>query len=159
MITTVDVENVIDALIDAVLSPEFLTVLQAQWNDRRAAVPFRMPEYAYEAEVETPDGYPCVEFIAITESKERGESNVVTEISAQWSVNGDNPRLMSRELRRFMQASRKFFEGLHLVPYAGVVIRTGEIDYGPAVLRRNASPEKIDRIQTAAIALFFESFV
>ncbi len=146
---TFDLELGIDAIAD-ILRSEFSAKLQAVYAQQRVQIPFRDLAAVYVDEVETIDAYPCCEIIAANSDFENENSNVfVHELSLQFSVNGDNPQLMAREVKRLVSAGRKLFSGT-LQPYVAGRFRSARSDYGPTSAGRNES-----FIKSAALQVFW----
>jgi hypothetical protein len=153
-----DLEDAIDGLVDVFIGPEFFASLRAVHARKRNPIELRPLEVAYGDEVENPGGYPALELIAIDQEKPGGSESVLLEceISAQFTVNGDNADVMRRELQRFIQATREHCEGMSLLPFAGnSVIETGRADFSPLSGRRDNTAGSGKYLKSASIQVFY----
>lgn len=129
-----DLEIGKDALAALLLGPEFAKCLETEYARQPVKFPIRYPAIGYIDEVRTLDDYPAFELVAgPSEPADINGPGFVHEISLQWTVNGDKPELMSREVMRLIAASRRFFESSKgsLLPYVGGKFWTERADTGP----------------------------
>ena len=152
-----DLEDAIDALCDVFMSPEFHLTLQRVYARKRVPMPLRPVEVVYGEEESAPIGYPCLELVSIASEKRAGEDSVLREheISADWTVNGDQPQMMRREVQRLIQATVEHIEGASLLPYVGgSPMTTGRIDFSPLTGRRDKPAEFL---KSGSVQLFWKS--
>lgn len=155
-------EEAIDTIAEIMLGPKFAQNLIDEHDRRRVKLPLRVPEWIYTEDVETPDGYPCCELIAVSTHDEPDSTvaNLRSEISAEWTVNGDQEQNMGRELKRLIEATRSTFRNISLVPNVGGSIWTGDVDYGPAITARATDKAPVDArfVKSASIQIFWQAF-
>lgn len=122
-----------DVVAEVLLSPEFVSVLKDVHARERRSIAFRDPQYVYTEEIEAPDGYPCCELVAV-DIEDQNDQQLVHRISAQWTVNGDDPQAMGREVKRLIEATRRVFTGG--IALIGGTVYTSRADFGPVVAAR-----------------------
>jgi hypothetical protein len=154
-------EEAVDAIGEIILGAEFAEKLRAEHAKMRRSIPFRLPEWVYTEDIQTPGGYPCCELIALSITDDEGTNGVANlrhEISAQWTVNGDDEQTMGREVKRLIAATRATFRDITLLPYVGGSVSTGDADFGPVVTAR--SPGDTGRwVKSASISIFWRAFL
>jgi hypothetical protein len=156
-------EEFIDVIAEILLSPELARILSLEHERQRVKIPIRLPEVVYTEDVETPDGYPCCEVLAIRVADEANSTaqELQHEISLQWTVNGDNEQLMGREIKRLISASRDTFRMNSLLPQIGGSVWPGDADFGPTTLARaNVVGLGVSGrfVKSASLALFWKAF-
>lgn len=137
---------------DVLLSPAFVSILREVHSRERRPVDFRDPQYVYTEEMETPDGYPCCELVAV-DIDAADDNQLVHRISAQWTVNGDDEQSMGCEVKRLIEATRRVFkDGITLT---GGKVFTGRADFGPISAARapNTSGGSSRWVKTGSIEL------
>jgi hypothetical protein len=137
-----DLEAGIDALADLFLSYEFSKVLEEEYARQAVKIPMRVIAVAYPDEVQTLDAYPAVEVIAANDEDEdeASQANKLRhEISVQFTVNGDNPITMARELKRLVKATRRVFNDKigTLAPEVGGRFWASRVDFSETVTGRD----------------------
>lgn len=149
---THDLELGIDAIADVMRGSEFARRLLDVYAMQRVALPYRDLVAVYVDEVETPDGYPACELVAASSDYDTtNQSELIHQISMQFTVNGSDEEIMSRECKRLIAAARKLFNG-PLPPYVGGYFRSGRSDYGPASPGRQE-----DYVRSAALQIFWHT--
>lgn len=150
-------EDVIDVIAEDLISPSFREMLADVHSKARRKVALRIPEHVYTDEIETPDGYPCCEIMALSQDGDPlNEGRFDTsEMSLIWTVNGDHEQNMGRELKRLIQATKQAI-ALPMQPMAGSIY-TGRIDFGPFVSARALQGQSARFIKSASVAVFWQS--
>ncbi|HEY8410196.1 MAG TPA: hypothetical protein VIK76_02295 [Pyrinomonadaceae bacterium] len=147
-----DLELGVDAIADVLRSSEFANRLQAVYAIQREQIPYRDLAAVYVDEVETVDAYPSCEIVAAnSDYTDLNSSTLRHELSLQFTVNGDNPQRMAREVKRLIVASRGLFNG-SLLPFVGGNFRAGRADYGPTSPGRDQP-----FVKSAALQVFWET--
>jgi hypothetical protein len=156
----VSLEEALDVYAEIILSPEFAAALSAEHAKRRRKVPLRLPEWVYTEDVESPDGYPCCELVAINveDAINTTAQALRHEISCQWTVNGDDPQNMGREIKRLIAATRDLFRNLKTLPQVGGTTTTGRADFGPVVVNRLVAGTSGKWIKSASIEVWWEAY-
>src|SRR4051812_27752564 len=148
-------------MAEVLISPEFATALRREHDARRRKIPLRIPEWVYTEDVETPDGYPCCELIAVAVEDDAAKTAQALrhEISCQWTVNGDDPQTMGREIKRLIAATRDLFRAIRLTPQIGGHTTTGRVDFGPVVTARIGAQGVSGKwIKSASIEVWWNAF-
>lgn len=150
-------EDLIDVIAEELISPSFRDTLVDVHASARRKVPLRLPEHVYTEEIETPDGYPCCEIMALTQDGDPLNDGRfdTSELSLIWTVNGDHEQNMGRELKRLIEATKRAM-ALPLQPMAGSIY-TGRIDFGPAVSARQVEGQSSRFIKSASVAVFWQA--
>ena len=153
-------EAALDVIGEIILSPEFSNKLGLVHEQERVKIAYRTPEYVYPEEIQTPDGYPCCELVAVTVSDQSDSTvaDLLHEISCQWTVNGDDEQVMGRELKRLIEATRLTFRSITLLPYVGGSMRTGNADFGPTASARVLNTPTGRWVKSGSIELFWKAF-
>lgn len=154
-------EDAIDTIAEMILSPSFASALSDEHQQQRVRIPFRVPEHVYTEDIETPDGYPCCELIAV-HVRDVVNSTIADldhEMSVQWTVNGDNEQVMGREIKRLIAATRTIFRDGTLLPNVGGTLRTGDVDFGPVLTARPAENASARYVKSASIELFWQAYL
>lgn len=149
----ITLEEGLDVLKELLLGPEYRLYLQNEHARARVKIDMRAPMFIYVDEIETADGYPMAELIALTvddQSRDSAAQSLLHEISVQWTVNGDHPETMGRELKRLIAATRNYLKNQTLMPYLGGQIWSGRSDFGPTVTAR-AQASGLRWIKSASI--------
>lgn len=157
----VSFEECLDVIAEIMISPEFAKALEHEHNARRRKIPFRIPEWVYTEDVDTPDGYPCCELLAITVDDDSAKTAQALkhEISCQWTVNGDDSQIMGRELKRLIAATRDCFRAIKLTPQLGGHLTTGRVDFGPvATARAGVTGVTGKWVKSASIEMWWNAF-
>lgn len=157
----VTLEEAVDVIAELLLGPEFASCLQAEHEAARRPIAYRQPEWVYTEDIETPDGYPCCELIAVRVDSaiESTAEELDHNISCQWTVNGDDPQTMGRELKRLIASTRDFFKHTTLLPYIGGSVWSNTTDFGPAVTARAGIAGVSGRwIKSASLELHWKAF-
>lgn len=145
----------IDAIADVFSGHEFVEYLRTEHAKQRVVIAFRVPEVVYVDEVETPSGFPALEIVAGTdaENSDNDSTEIVHELSMQWTVNGDDPIIMSREVKRLIAASRALFKAGTMLPYVGGRFWTSDAVFGPTSGGRDQR-----YVKSAALRVFWRTF-
>jgi len=156
-----DLELGVDALCDVFTGPEFDKALTREHQRQRTTIPYRSLTVAYPDEVKTLDGYPALELIPGTSDEDRDAdaAGIVHEISAQFTVNGDDEITMARELRRLIAAARALLKPGTLMPFVGGRFWTERAEFGPTVARRDDNTGATGRyVKTAALSVHWRTY-
>lgn len=159
-LSTFTLEEAVDVIAEILLSPDFAQALTLEHERARRKIPFRFPEVVYTEDVSTPSGYPCCELVSM-DSRDQRDSTATAlthEISAQWTVNGDDEQAMGREVKRLIEATRNYFRSAKLLPLLGGSLWTGDADFGPVLAARQGDNTSGRFVKSASIAIFWQAY-
>lgn len=150
-----NVEAAKDALVSLLLGGEFAKFLDAEHARQAVRINIRYPEVGYIDEVATLNGYPAFEIISGPTEFGDNSPERTHELSIQWTVNGDDEQVMSREIARLTGATVAFFEQNDgtLLPFVGGKFRVDRTDIGPTSAGRDQT-----FVKSSAVRIFWIVF-